>query len=243
MDRRDWVWVCAYACACVCVCVCACVCVCNQHNSLQQSPFGLNDKPVDASKMLVYEYVMWCVCVCVWVCVSECVYVCVCVCVIHFVFLLLPYSHNNEVIYSFYIQWTRYLRNVISKQLVLGMLITCPLARPDTKHSRNRPDVYGWQITKVKGKFSNFKREYLENEDLWAPVRPLIGKRKQKYANSENLARGSPLRKNKFIWKTKSQFWTWSLQVNIHPCVCLCVCVCVWVCVCVCVCMRDYQHR
>jgi len=45
----------------------------------------------------------------------------------------------------------------------------------------------------------NFKRVFLENEDLSTPVRPLIGKRKPKYANSENLVRGSPLRKNKSI--------------------------------------------
>ena len=39
-------------------------------------------------------------------------------------------------------------------------------------------------------------------------MRPLIGKRKPKYEILKNLARGSPLRKNKFIRKTKSQIQT-----------------------------------
>ena len=51
---------------CVCVCVCVGVCVLHQHNSLQQSPFGLDDKPADANEMLHTVYVCLSV---VWVCV------------------------------------------------------------------------------------------------------------------------------------------------------------------------------
>ena len=46
---------------------------------------------------------------------------------------------------------------------------------------------------KVSGEnISNFKRVFLENEDLSTPVRPLIGKRKQKYTDSEKFGQGFP---------------------------------------------------
>ena len=40
--------------------MCVGVCVLHQHNSLQQSPFGLDDKPVDANEMLHTVYVSIC---------------------------------------------------------------------------------------------------------------------------------------------------------------------------------------
>ena len=107
-----------------------------------------------------------------------------------------------------------------------------------------------WEMFRIK--IENFKCKYLGNEDLWAPVRPLIGKRNTKYEVLKNLARGSPLRKIKFIRKTKSQIhrskhgwnkkhnYSSSYDVSRRDWVCVCVGVLVFVCVCVCVCVGMY---
>ena len=64
-------------------------------------------------------------------------------------------------------------------------------------------------LSNERDQIETFKCKYLGNEDLSAPARPLIGNRKPKYAFLKNLARGSPLKKNIFIRKTKSQIQRW----------------------------------
>ena len=40
--------------------------------------------------------------------------------------------------------------------------------------------------------FPHFNRKYLTNEEQWGPGRPLVGKRKQKYANQKKIEPESP---------------------------------------------------
>ena len=76
----------------------------------------------------------------------------------------------------------------------------------------------------ARDKIENLKCKYLENEDLWAPARLLIGKRKPKIRISEKFG------------QTKSQIHRWlkskysnnnnnSYDVSVRVFGCECVCV------------------